>query len=62
MGSRDIFLRKIAAITIGASIIFYGSFAGVSNMSNDELANLWLFFLAMSAAAGLLPGAEQEYR
>ena len=62
IGSRDIFIRRIAAITIGTSIIFYGSFAGVSNMSNDELANLWLFFLAMSAAAGLLPEAGREYR
>lgn len=60
MDSRDIFIRKTAAITIGTSIIFYGSFAGVANMSNDELANLWLFFLALSAAAGLLTKAGKE--
>jgi MFS family permease len=53
--SDDKFKRKIAAMTIGASIIFYGSFAGVSNMSNDQLANLWLFFLALFAGASSLP-------
>lgn len=57
MNSDDKFKRKIAAITIGASIVFYGSFAGVSNMSNDQLANLWLFFLALFAAANSLPSA-----
>ena len=58
--SGDKFKRKIAAMTIGASIIFYGSFAGVSNMSNDELTNLWLFFLALFAAANSLPLASGE--
>jgi hypothetical protein len=56
IGTDDEFKRKIAAMTIGVSIIFYGSFAGVSNMSNDQLANLWLFFLALFAAANLMPG------
>jgi hypothetical protein len=55
MNSDDKFKRKIAAMTMGASIIFYGSFAGVSNMSNDQLANLWFFFLALFAAANSLP-------
>ncbi len=54
-GSGDKFKRKIAAITLGTSIIFYGSFAGVANMSNNELTNLWLFFLALFAAANSLP-------
>ena len=58
--SGDKFKRKIAAMTIGTSIIFYGSFAGVSNMSNDELTNLWLFFLALFAAANSLPLAFGE--
>ncbi len=55
-GTDDEFKRKIAAMTLGVSIVFYGSFAGVSNMSNDQLANLWLFFLALFAAANLTPG------
>ena len=54
-GTDDAFKRKIAAMTLGVSIVFYGSFAGVSNMSNDQLANLWLFFLALFAAANLTP-------
>ena len=58
--SGDKFKRKIAAMTIGTSIIFYASFAGVSNMSNDELTNLWLFFLALFAAASLLPEAGRD--
>ncbi|MHB8231457.1 MAG: O-antigen ligase family protein [bacterium] len=57
MNSDDKFKRKIAAVTMGVSIIFYGSFAGVSNMSNDQLANLWLFFLALFAGANSLPSA-----
>ena len=56
IGTDDEFKRKIAAMTLGVSIVFYGSFAGVSNMSNDQLANLWLFFLALFAAANLMPG------
>ncbi|MCL6119825.1 MAG: O-antigen ligase family protein [Deltaproteobacteria bacterium] len=58
INSSDNFKRKTAAILIGNSIVFYGSFAGVSNMSNDQLANLWLFFLALFAAAAMLPEAE----
>ena len=58
INSNDNFKRKIAAILIGTSIVFYGSFAGVSNMSNDQLANLWLFFLALFAATSLLPETE----
>ncbi len=53
--SGDKFKRKAAAMTMGVSIVFYGSFAGVSNMSNDELSNLWLFFLAVFAAVNALP-------
>ena len=56
--SNDNFKRKTAAILIGTSVVFYGSFAGVSNMSNDQLANLWLFFLALFAAAAMLSEAE----
>ncbi|MHB1645325.1 MAG: O-antigen ligase domain-containing protein [Candidatus Acididesulfobacter diazotrophicus] len=47
----DKFKRKIAAMTLGTSVIFYGSFVGVSNMSNDELTNLWFLFLAIFVAA-----------
>ncbi len=54
MNTDDGFKRKIAAMTLGASIVFYGSFAGVSNMSNNELTNLWFFFLALFAAANLM--------
>ena len=54
INSNDNFKRKTAAISIGTSIVFYGSFAGVSNMSNDQLTNLWLFFLALFAAATLI--------
>ncbi len=57
LGTDDKFKRKIAAITLGVSIVFYGSFMGVANMSNDELANLWFFFLALFAAASLLPSS-----
>ncbi len=55
VNSDDKFKRKIAAMTLGVSIVFYGSFAGVSNMSNDQLTNLWLFFLALFAATSLMP-------
>ncbi len=55
--SGDKFKRKISAMTVGTSIIFYASFAGVSNMSNDELANLWLFFLALFAAVNSIQDA-----
>lgn len=49
--SGDPFKKRVSAAAIGCSIVFYGSFAGVSNMSNDQLANLWLFFLAAFAGA-----------
>ncbi|MCL5673815.1 MAG: O-antigen ligase family protein [Deltaproteobacteria bacterium] len=51
MSTDDKFKRKIAAMTLGTSVIFYGSFVGVSNMSNDELTNLWFLFLAIFVAA-----------
>lgn len=53
MSTDDKFKRKVSAMTLGVSIVFYGSFAGVSNMSNDQLTNLWLFFLAIFAAINL---------
>ncbi|MHB1660917.1 MAG: O-antigen ligase family protein [bacterium] len=55
MNSDDKFKRKVAVMTIAVSIVFYGSFAGVSNMSSDDITNLWLFFLALFAAANSLP-------
>ena len=60
--SGDEFKKKISAMTVGASIIFYASFAGVSNMSNNELTNLWFFFLAIFAAANSLSDTELKYK
>ena len=48
-----LFKKKAAMAALGASIVFYGSFLGVSNMSNNELSSLWLFFLAVFAASNL---------
>ena len=48
--SKDIFVKKISVMTAGISMVFYGSFIGISNMSNDQLTNLWLLFLAIFAS------------
>jgi len=62
MNTDDRFKLKIAAMTLGADIVFYGSFVGVSNMSNDEITNLWFFFLAVFAAAVLLPPRQSKLK
>ncbi len=49
--SKDKWIRKISVMTAGISLVFYGSFLGISNMSNNELTDLWLFFLAIFASA-----------
>ena len=48
--SKDKWTRKISVMTAGISLVFYGSFLGISNMSNNELTDLWLFFLAIFAS------------
>lgn len=45
--TEDGFKRGISAFAIGSGIVFYGSFTGVANMSNNEITNLWLFILAI---------------
>ncbi len=51
INSKDILVKKISIMTMGMSMVFYGSFIGISNMSNDQITNLWLLFLAIFVAA-----------
>ncbi len=50
VNSKDTFVKKISVMTAGMSMVFYGSFIGISNMSNDQLTDLWLLFLAIFAS------------
>jgi hypothetical protein len=50
VNSKDAFVKKISVMTAGMSMVFYGSFIGISNMSNDQLTDLWLLFLAIFAS------------
>jgi hypothetical protein len=50
INSKDVFVKKMSIMTAGMSMVFYGSFIGISNMSNDQLTDLWLLFLAIFAS------------
>ena len=52
--SDDEFKKKISVMTIGITIVFMGAFTSAATMSDDKSSDLFLFFLAVFAAASAL--------